>query len=288
MIYSPKSGITFAIIFILVSLFISGSVWGQTMIPQSHRMEWRQLNLSQDTGKDEEHNIQLALMQKSDVVGQIKSIPVVPATSFYAEPNVVILSVRCIRPTTGSDEDLIYLSVENENGDLINKSRKRRMKAGDSWDPKFGVRVSKTSYLALMEDDTFSSDDLIGYFKYQKSRRAGQYVETMKGDGGEYEVVIEVKPFSDMRPDEKAILDKIEQDQLTRDQRMSAQLEEQLERCVRKFSAKYPGTDVVKSWCKHLYFAVRIDKLKQCRRDNNLLGSANNGLIRAHCGKYMD
>jgi len=263
MINSNKISKLVVVLTFISTLLVSSLAWGQSINPG------------------------LATFRNTDIVGHSDYPPITLASSFALESNIVVVSVRSIRPTKGSKQDQIYLSVVNDRGARIKKSRTRKMKAGDSWNPRFGVRLLKSGSISLLESDSFSFDDHIGTFKYDPSRKIGRYVETMNGDGGEYEVTIEVKAVKYPSKKDLAELAKIRQAEMARQKKQAKNREKQLVQCIKKFSKKYPGTSVTRSWCKHLYFAVRRDKIDQCRMEKNLKGNLPKSVLEHECASYL-
>jgi hypothetical protein len=193
---------------------------------------------------------------------------VVPISSFALEPNVVVLSVKCIRPTDGSDEDDIYVRVDDSTrrGQFYN-SFVRKMKAGSVWKPGVGRRISGSGSISLLEQDTFSADDLIGRFSFDDSTRMGRHTLNMQGDGGEYEIVIEISPLKQPSKEQQEQIKKLLQDELIYRQERTARLERELNTCFKKYIRKYPGQNISRTWCKSQYFAFRNDRLAQCRAE---------------------
>ena len=263
MIRSNKISNFVAVLTFISTLLVSSLAWGQSINPG------------------------LGIFRNTDIVGHSDYPRVTPVSSFVLESNIVVVSVKSIRPTKGSNQDKIYLSVLNDKGARIKKSRTHKMKAGDSWNPRLGVRLLKSGSISLLESDSFSFDDHIGKFKYDPSRKIGRYVETMKGDGGEYEVTIEVRTVKYPSKKDLAELAKIRQDEMAWQKKEAKKRENQLDQCIKKFSKKYPGTNVSRSWCKRLYFAVRRDRFDQCRIDKKLKGNLPESVLEYECASYL-
>jgi len=263
MINSNKISNFVAVLTFISTLLVSSLAWGQSINPG------------------------LGIFRNTDIVGHSDYPPITPVSSFVLETNVVVVSVKSIRPTKGSKQDKIYLSVLNDKGARIKKSRTHKMKAGDSWNPRFGVRLLKPGSISLLESDSFSFDDHIGKFKYDPSRKVGRYVETMKGDGGEYEVTIEVRAVKNPSKKDLAELAKIRQAEMAWQKKEAKIKENRLVQCIKKFSKKYPGTNVIRSWCKRPYFAVRRDRIYQCRTEKNLRGNLSESTLNYECASYL-
>jgi hypothetical protein len=118
------------------------------------------------------------------------------ATSYATPKNIYVVSIRCIRPTSGSDEDDVRLEAYDSSGsgERRDYSRVFKMKADSLLGPKFGTHL-KTGSIWLVEVDSFSADDEIGSIKFDETIGAGRYVQKMAGDGGVYEVTFEVRPY---------------------------------------------------------------------------------------------
>ncbi len=124
--------------------------------------------------------------------------PLTALVTSYATPkNIYIVSIHCIRPTSGSDEDEVRLEAYDSSGSgqRMDYSRIFKMKAGSVLEPKFGTHL-KAGGIWLVEVDSFSADDEIGSIKFDETIVAGRYVQKMSGDGGVYEVIFEVRPYN--------------------------------------------------------------------------------------------
>ncbi|MGJ8560652.1 MAG: hypothetical protein ACSHX3_10485 [Litorimonas sp.] len=116
------------------------------------------------------------------------------STTTYAPPKspvYVVQSIECVQPTSGSDSDSIYISQRPDGARFPN--RNFSMSAGDKNKVGYYFFPSTPGELVLFEDDTITDDDEIGRFKYHLGETSGTYTVTMKGDGGEYIVTIEVR-----------------------------------------------------------------------------------------------
>jgi hypothetical protein len=116
------------------------------------------------------------------------------STTTYAPPNspvYVVESIVCVQPTSGSDSDSIYIARNPDGVRFPNRSYS--MSAGDKTNVGYYFFPSTPGELVLFEDDTITDDDEIGHFKYHLGEKSGTYTVTMKGDGGEYIVTIEVR-----------------------------------------------------------------------------------------------
>lgn len=116
------------------------------------------------------------------------------STTSYAPPQspvYVVESIECVKATSGSDTDSIYISQQPDGRRHPNGSFS--MSAGDKTAVGYYFFPSAPGELVLFEDDSFTSDDEIGRFKYHLGEKSGTYTVTMTGDDAEYIVTIEVR-----------------------------------------------------------------------------------------------
>jgi uncharacterized protein YigE (DUF2233 family) len=108
-------------------------------------------------------------------------------------PIIVITSVTCVSPTSGSSTDDVYL--RNSDGTVFPQgaARFKTMSAGQTWKLAKFIYPKSDGYIALFEDDTISADDEIGRFKYSLRDVSGRYTVKMTGDSADYVVVFEIR-----------------------------------------------------------------------------------------------
>lgn len=106
-------------------------------------------------------------------------------------PIFVIQSVECIRTTSGSDTDTVYISRQPEGArypkGTFTMSAGEKANVGRYFYPK------APGSIALYEEDSLTADDEIGKFNFTTAEKSGTYVITMTGDGAEYRVTIQVR-----------------------------------------------------------------------------------------------
>ena len=161
-----------------------------TMVPSPVLVLQQSGGLPQ-TEDGSDFSLQIAMFRGSESTGHWVHPPVTLIESIAYPPNIQIVSIRCIRPTVGSDQDQVYIGLFTSRGNLGKKSETRKMKAGDVWNPNFKAYLVKGT-LQLLESDIIGSDDRIGIFYQDASVGGGQYVRKMTGDGAEYVVTVEV------------------------------------------------------------------------------------------------
>lgn len=109
-----------------------------------------------------------------------------------------VISVSAPFTTVGSDTDQIYFNLYKSPGnatDRIAGSRVRTIKKGGTLDLNqvFTLPEGLTGVLRLLEDDSFSGDDLIGEITISPRTPAGQQTKVWTGDFSNYVVVLDIK-----------------------------------------------------------------------------------------------
>jgi hypothetical protein len=107
------------------------------------------------------------------------------------DPVYIVESIECVKATSGSSEDSIYLN--QQPGGVRYPARTYSMSAGDKEDVGGVFYPTKPGKLVLYEADTFTGDDRIGEFKYDLREVSGTYTVTMDGDGAKYIVTVQVR-----------------------------------------------------------------------------------------------
>ena len=193
MINSLKLAFTIAIFSTIFAIKLSGATWAQSMMPPASLLQSQPLNEMRQADSNSNRMVHLAMYRGGNITGTLKYPPVTPVESYVLEPIVLIESIKCIRATFGSDEDQIYIALSNGERLPFDSRKIRQMKAGDIWKPHFFTSAVDNGSISLMESDSITDDDQIGIFHYDYTKGIGRHVEIMAGDGGVYEVIIEVR-----------------------------------------------------------------------------------------------
>ena len=110
-----------------------------------------------------------------------------------SEPKLLLISVKAIRPTSGSNTDTVYLKLSNNKRYPLGQIKTQTMQAGTIWRPNFFTSASERGSIVLFEADSVTSDDEIGRITIKGSEKPGSYKKRMTGDGSIYEVTYEVR-----------------------------------------------------------------------------------------------
>ena len=128
-------------------------------------------------------------------LSQIDQLPIILAESVYRKKNVLVFTVKCIKPDDKDGEDELYFELRDGNGQSIFRTLRKKMEVDDTWTIEIKDSTFNGGTFVLLEHDlTPFGDDLVGSYKHSYATSSANYTKRMDGGRSLYEVSIEVRP----------------------------------------------------------------------------------------------
>lgn len=122
-------------------------------------------------------------------------LPIILAESVHRKKNVLVFTIKCIKPDDKDLQDELYFIIANGNGQSLSRTPRKEMKEGDVWKIEFTDPTFNGGIFELNEyDATPFGDDKIGVYEHKYATTPARYQLVMDGGRSLYEVAIEVKP----------------------------------------------------------------------------------------------
>lgn len=113
-----------------------------------------------------------------------------------SEPKLLVISVKAVRATSGSNADDIYMLLNDNQRYPKSQATNKAVYAimtGQTWNPNIHVSAVTVGSIRLMEADTITDDDEIGRINISGAELSGSYTKQLTGDGAIYDVTYEIR-----------------------------------------------------------------------------------------------